>query len=58
VRADPNFKKLGKCRILKNPEGFSDFEIYPILGFEKISTIPNYKAETVYEDMLIISICR
>lgn len=48
-------KNLGNVEF-KNPEGFSDFQIYPILGFEKnIDKYPNPLAEAGYEDMLIIS---
>lgn len=54
--ADTNFlKNLGNVDF-KNADGFSDFEIYPILGFEKnINKYPNPLAEANYEDMLIIS---
>lgn len=54
--AEPNFlKNLGNVEF-KNADGFSDFEIYPILGFEKnIHKYPNPLAEAYYEDMLIIS---
>lgn len=40
----------------KNADGFTDFQLFPILGFEgKIKKHPNPLTEVTYEEMLVIS---
>lgn len=55
-KIDTNFIKNLANVEFKNADGFTDFQIYPILGFEsKIKKHPNPLTEATYEEMLVIS---
>jgi len=55
-KIDTNFIKNLANVEFKNADGFTDFQLYPILGFEgKIKKHPNPLTEATYEEILVIS---